>query len=131
MGGAARNDPKKISWTVNLKADLGRGKRISLSPKHSAHGMYRPFNKQWLYFDRSLIERVLQMPKLFPKPGIENTVISVTGVGASKGFSALIVSVIPNLHLHDTGQCFPLYVYEEAADGGTDWATTDGTVVDG
>ena len=53
------------------------------------------------------------MPKIFPNENLENLVISVTGIGASKGFSALITNAIPNLHLHDTGQCFPLYTYEK------------------
>jgi predicted helicase len=56
---------------------------------------------------------VYQMPKLFPQPGLENLVISATGLGASKSFSAVITDCIPNLHLHDTGQCFPLHYYEE------------------
>lgn len=39
--------------------------------------------------------------------------VSVTGVGASKEFSALITSAAPNLHFHDTGQSFPLYFYQK------------------
>ena len=58
------------------------------------------------------------MPRLFPTPGHPNIVIAATGVGASKPFSALVTDCIPNLHMHDTGQCFPLYWYEkvDAAD---------------
>jgi len=59
------------------------------------------------------------MPKIFPNENLDNLVISVTGIGASKGFSALITNAIPNLHLHDTGQCFPLYSYEKQEDTGT------------
>lgn len=44
--------------------------------------------------------------------------ISVSGIGASKGFSALITDSVPNFHFHDTGQCFPLYRYIENEDGG-------------
>lgn len=45
--------------------------------------------------------------------------ISTTGVGASRAFSALITDSIPNLHLMDTGQCFPRYYYTKA-DGAQD-----------
>jgi predicted helicase len=92
--------------------------------------MYRPYCKQWLYFDRQLNERVLLMPRLFPTPQHPNVVIATTGVGASRPFSALITDVIPNLHLEDTGQCFPLYHYEpDTGDGAT--LFSDGEVLDG
>ena len=56
---------------------------------------------------------VYQIPKILPNDTLKNLIISVTGIGASKGFSALIADTIPNLHLHDTGQGFPLYTYEK------------------
>lgn len=51
-------------------------------------------------------------------PGPKNNLVprkscSFMDIGAVKGFFALTVSAIPNLHLHDTGLCFPLYWYEE------------------
>ncbi|MCS7032303.1 MAG: hypothetical protein NZL92_12365, partial [Gloeomargarita sp. SKYG116] len=39
--------------------------------------------------------------------------ICVTGIGASKEFSALMVNALPNLSLLDNSQCFPLYTYEK------------------
>lgn len=55
-------------------------------------------------------EMTYQQTVLSPLP---NTGIYITGVGASKDFSALMVDCIPNLHLMDTGQFLPLYWYEE------------------
>ncbi|MGG3893465.1 DEAD/DEAH box helicase [Geobacillus stearothermophilus] len=109
-------DPHKISWSHNLKQDLCNGKRHLYEENSIVMSMYRPFCKQWLYFNRSFNERVYQIPKLFPNTSVNNLVISVTGIGASKDFSALMVDCIPNLHLHDTGQCFPLYYYETIED---------------
>ncbi|WP_067937020.1 DEAD/DEAH box helicase [Alicyclobacillus kakegawensis] len=109
-------DPTKISWSHNLKQDLSRGKTYTYKQNSIVPSVYRPFCKQWLYFNRALNERVYQIPKLFPEPGVENRVIAVTGIGASRPFSALMVNAIPNLHFHDTGQCFPLYFYECDAD---------------
>ena len=105
---------KKISWTVNIKADLKRNKQGEFQKNHIVGSMYRPYCKQWLYFDRQFNERVLQMPKIFPNEKLENLVIYVTGVGETiRSFSTLIVNVIPNLQLHSVGQGFPLYTYEK------------------
>ena len=106
-------DPKRISWTRALKADAKLGKRFVLDETALTTSMYRPYTKQCFYFNRQFNEMVCQIPKLFPTPRHRNVVISVTGRGASKSFSALVADVIPNLHLHDTGQCFPLYWYEK------------------
>jgi predicted helicase len=79
--------------------------------------MYRPFCKQWVYFDRQMNEMVYQLPRLFPTPEHHNLVIATTGAGAAVGFSALMTAIVPNYHLHDTGQCFPLYQYEKPDHG--------------
>ncbi len=106
-------DPKRISWTRALKADAQRHKRLELEPNSRVVGMYRPFNKQWMYFNRRLNEMVYKVPTLFPTPRHQNVVISSTGVADRKGYSALVADHVPNLHLTDTGQCFPLYWYEK------------------
>ncbi|KWD71070.1 DEAD/DEAH box helicase [Burkholderia ubonensis] len=106
-------DPKRISWTRSLKADAKRGKPMEFVSEAIVRGSYRPFTKQWMYFDRSFNEMVYQIPKLFPTPNHENLVISSTGVADRKGYSALIADHVPNMHLTDTGQCFPLYWYEK------------------
>ena len=113
-------DPKRISWTHNLKTDAVRGKKYLLETSSSVRSMYRPFTKQWLYFNRRFNERVYQMPRIFPTSKHKNILISATGIGASKSFSALATNCIPNLHLHDTGQCFPLYWYDKPKDTPTD-----------
>ncbi|WP_416057821.1 DEAD/DEAH box helicase [Stenotrophomonas maltophilia] len=111
------NDPRKISWTRSLKEDIRKQKVHSFENGQVVVGTYRPFCKQYLYFSRAFNEQVLLQPKLFPKKGLHNLVISTTGVGARRGFSALITDAVPNLHLQDTGQTFPLYYYEEAPKG--------------
>lgn len=107
------NDPKVIKWSSSLKKHLEQLRNITYTPQAFITSLYRPYCKQWLYFDRYLNHRVCQMPNFFPNPSLENWVISVTGIGASKDFSALIVNSIPDFHFHDTGQCFPLYYYED------------------
>lgn len=109
-------DPKKISWTRSLKQSLSRGHVLALDPQSIVTSLYRPFCRQALYFDRRLNEMVNRVPALFPTPRHQNIVISITGVADRKGFSVLASSDVPNMHLTDTGQCFPLYWYEQAGD---------------
>jgi len=106
-------DPVKISWTVNLKKDLERGKEHQYKKKEIKTGVYRPYTKQRLYFDKPFIERPGLSPKLFPNGKVENKLITITGSGASKDFSVLITETITNLDAVEKAQCFPLYFYEE------------------
>lgn len=107
-------DPKRLSWSRGLKEDARKGRKYDFEPESIVPSLYRPFSKQWLYFNRRFNDMVYQIPRLFPTPSHPNIVISVTGIGAGKPFSALMTNMVPNLHLHDTGQCFPLYYYEKA-----------------
>lgn len=113
----ADTDPRRISWTRSLKASARRNKQIQYDPNSLRLGMYRPFSKQWMYFDRLVNEMVNRVPALFPSDSHPNVVISSTGVADRKGYSALVTDHVPNMHLTDTGQCFPLYWYERVADG--------------
>jgi len=100
-------DPKRISWSRRLKKDLARLVNHQFVDGSVVIGMYRPYCKQICYFNRQFNEDICQQPKIFPVAGLENVVICVTGIGAGEEFSALIVDTVPNLHLQDTGQCFP------------------------
>ncbi|MFM8332642.1 MAG: type ISP restriction/modification enzyme, partial [Candidatus Methylumidiphilus sp.] len=107
------NDPKKICWSRGLRQELSKGKFLCFDKGSIIASLYRPFSKQWLYFNRNLNEYLYQIPRIFPNAASENRIICVSGVGARSGFSTLIVDAIPNLHALDTGQCFPLYLYED------------------
>ena len=106
-------DPKRINWDGTMYPEVVKGRKGVFSEESIRMSLYRPFTKEWLYFDRMFNNSVYQMLRLFPTPEHENVVISVTGIGAAKPFSALVTDAIPNLHLHDTGQCFPMYWYEK------------------
>ncbi|MBO9494314.1 DEAD/DEAH box helicase [Thalassotalea sp. G20_0] len=106
-------DPKHISWTHNLKMDAIRGKSYEFEKASVVQSIYRPYTKQWLYFNRRFNERVYQQPKLFPTPDHKNMIISASGIGANKPFSALASNLIPCLDCIEKGQAFPLYWYEK------------------
>jgi predicted helicase len=112
------HDPKKISWSSSLLPNVERGRKTHFDVNADVISMYRPFQKMYLYFGELMIHRECRWRNIIPKPDIKNLSISLTGIGAAKSFSALVTNVIPNLHLHDTGQCFPLYWYEKSDGGG-------------
>ena len=107
-------DESRISWTTNLKKDLLSNKEITCNANSFVIGQYRPFNKQYLYYEKSLIERPGQWTKLCPSSiKKENVIIAMNGIGGSRSFTPLAVKTIPDLQLIFNGQCFPLYWYEE------------------
>lgn len=114
VDGFVETDQTRISWSVNLKQELVRGRTLEFDASCATQGLYRPFARQWFYFNRTLNERVLQMPRIFPRPDATNMVICVTGLGESAGFSSLIADSVPNFHFVAGSQCFPLYLYDEA-----------------
>ena len=107
-------DATKISWSANLQTAFSKKREINFEEKDCRIGLYRPFNRLHVYFNREMNERVYQMPKLFPTPETKNLVICLPGVGERKGFCTLISSHIFDLNAFDGGiQCFPLYYYEK------------------
>jgi predicted helicase len=125
-------DPKYLKWTDRLKDALTTGQSIQFDKSKLRRALFRPFTRQWLYFDHLLNQRRYQQHHFFPTPEseAENRVIVVSDIGyRSAAPSALCSSTIPELHFCsslDGHQCFPFYVYD--ADGSnrrenvTDWA---------
>ena len=110
-------DPTKISWSVALKKSLTQKRTTSFDPQKLIIAYYRPFQKQWQYFDRFLNESIYQMHKIFPTGSEKNLVITVNGVGSRAGFSALMCDFIPTLSFLESNQCFPLKLYEAPETG--------------
>lgn len=59
-------DFARFSWTVRVKDYAKRGITIPFNPENITLGMYRPFCKEYVYFDKYMNERTLQQPRLFP-----------------------------------------------------------------
>lgn len=105
-------DKTKIAWTRALKREFIKNKNLQESRKNRIRlAMYRPFNKQWLYFDKNLNETQCQLPKIFPDKDAQNVVIN-TGVGNGKNFSALVSDCISDYSLISPNQAYPLYYYD-------------------
>lgn len=113
VDGFIDTDPTQISWTVNLKQELPKGHQFAFDTECLTLSLYRPFTKQWLYFNLRFNERVLQMPRIFPDATVENQVICVSGIGTKNAFSVMISATPPCFDNIEKGQCFPLYLYDE------------------
>ncbi len=105
-------DKTKIAWVQNLKTQLIKGKKLDdFSQEKISVSLYRPFNKQYFYYERELLAwSFCLMKKIFPDKDAQNVVIN-TGVG--KVFSALISSEIPCYDLLFHNQAYPLYYYDD------------------
>ncbi|GAA8172183.1 hypothetical protein HpDR147_08240 [Helicobacter pylori] len=71
--------------------------------------LYRPFNKQWLYWDKTWNEEQSQLPKIFPDKSARNVVINTT----TRNFCSLIGDAIPDTHFIGDANAYPLYYYDD------------------
>ena len=115
LDGFIDTNPERISWTRALKNDLAKNRSFQYLPTCLTPSLYRPFTKQWMYFNRTFNEMVYQMPRLFPEAGAENLLIMVKQRMNNEGHFVLMVNVPPELQTDGGSQCFPLYLYDEEA----------------
>jgi predicted helicase len=106
-------DDTLISWNRNLIQLFQKKTQMEHDSSKYYHAMYRPFCMHNLYFERDFNAMQYQNNKLYPSNDSKNIAISVSGVGGTKDFSCLIICSICDLSLIASGQCFPLYWYEE------------------
>jgi predicted helicase len=121
-------DASKISWSLCLLAKVEQGRHLKYIPAHLTLGMYRPFSRQNLYFDRDLNRTVSQLPSMFPTQQHRNLGFFIVGVGSEVPFSTIMLDLVPNLHVTGAGsggQFFPRWTYDKvgASDGELDFET--------
>ena len=110
-------DEAKISWSDGLKKDLERraksqsGDLLSRDGTCARIGLYRPFLKQWVYFDKAVNERQSQLPRLYPTGDVGNRAILVSGKGAGR-FAVLATDVTPDYQTLMNTHVFSRYRYE-------------------
>ncbi len=106
-------DKTKIAWTDGLKNKLIRNENLPESGMECIRlALYRPFNKQWLYWDKDLIHRQRRFSKIFPDKDACNVVINTSSM-ASRNFSCLIANEITDLQTMANNQAYPLYYYDD------------------
>ncbi len=106
-------DATKIAWTRSLKQGFIKNENLQASSMERMRlALYRPFNRQWLYWDKNLNEEQSQWAKIFPDNNARNVVIN-TSLMASRNFSCLIANEITDCQTMANNQVYPLYYYDE------------------
>ncbi len=106
-------DKTKIAWVQNLKTQLIKGKKLDdFSQEKISVSLYRPFNKQYFYYERELAWSFCNMKKIFPDKSACNVVINTSSM-ASRNFSCLIANEITNFQTMANNQAYPLYYYDD------------------
>ena len=104
----------EISWSRGLLQKLSKQKLISsFEPRKIQRSLYRPFVKQYLYYDReAFVEMPGKWPTIFSQKSTKNLIICSSGVG-SKEYSCLMADQIPCLDFLEKTQCFPRWLQGE------------------
>ncbi|MFP6270572.1 type ISP restriction/modification enzyme [Helicobacter pylori] len=106
-------DQTKIAWTDGLKNHLIKNKNLQESNEECMRlSLYRPFNKQWLYWDKDWNHRQREFSKIFPDKSAQNVVINTSSM-ASRNFSCLIANEITDIQTMANTQAYPLYCYDD------------------
>lgn len=113
--GAIDLDPTKISWNRNFDQDLRRGTQHSYKQNRIVPIQYRPYSRQFCYFDRSMNAMVYQLERLFPTPEQRNLAIAFPGPGAGVGLE--VAALMVDRLMDKTAQAlqlFPMYSFRPA-----------------
>src|ERR1017187_5455138 len=119
---------RTIKWTEELEGHLKKGSELKFNTDKILESIYRPFVKQFFYYDRIITHRLYQNEHIF---GLEekynNLCISFIGKDTEKPFSVLANDKLVGLNFLSPAsgsQSFPLYRYNEKGeriDNITDW----------
>lgn len=104
-------DPTRGKWTGDLTEKRLKNEKLEFDYNRIYNCYYRPFFKQFLYFDRILNNAVYRIPQFFPTHDTKNLAI-VVPLKFTGNFSTIITDKAPDLELIHHGQCFPLYTYD-------------------
>jgi len=123
-------DEKVHKWIRNTKRTLLRGEEVAFNDSSIRQGLYRPFTKEFYFFERAFSEDTYRFRTVLPTPQAEreNPLICVPGPGGRALWCALACNAVPNLSLTslDSFQCFPFFTYDQEGSEGceniTDWA---------
>ena len=110
-------DSTKIHWDVDKQQDLAQNKKSIFDKSKIRIGLYLPFCKQHVYFDKQWNNRQYRLPKLFPQADSQNMAICVPHIADS--FDALMIDVTYSSNIVTNCQSFPRYCFN-TAEGGKD-----------
>ena len=113
-----------IKWDPDLERCLEQKIQQFFEEKNIVKSCYRPYAKQYLYFDKDFNGRTYQLPSIFPSAKKPNKAIWIKS-GIDAPCFHWVVEHIPDVLTNGGSQCLPLYRYDENGDridNITDWA---------
>lgn len=113
VDGFVDGNPTSISWSRALKQEIVKTTRFDFDANCLVPCLYRPFTKQWMYFNRRFNEMVYQIPRIFPDASTDNLMIMVKARWSGNGQIALITNRSAAFSPDGGEQCFPLYLYDK------------------
>ena len=111
-------DSKKIHWDTVNERDVAQNRISYFDEKKIRIGLYSPFCKRYLYFDRQWNSSQYRLPKFFPQANSQNMVICVTYI--ADGFYVLMTDIIYSSSIVTNCQSFPRYCFNNAEAGKDD-----------
>ena len=105
------HDPTQGKWDRDLIYRMRR-KHTRFETNAIRIAMYRPFSKQYMYYNYHFNNQQYQISQLFPKGDSKNIVICVPYKFTGE-FSIFATDITPDIQLNFNGQCFPLYIYDQ------------------
>jgi predicted helicase len=117
-------DKFQIKWDADLTNYLERKIIKKFEIKQIVTGLYRPYFKQYFYFDKHFNGRTYQWFNIYSFDDSDNKYITFQSFGSNRPFNCLATNCIAELHVTGANQCLPLYRDTESGekiDNITDW----------
>ncbi len=107
-------DSTKCNWSRDWDKFLSKNENIVFNESDIYISVYKPFIKEYLYFNEYLNEERFQIPKIFPNKDSQNLCICVGDFENTNESFSLVTSYNSDIHLlYSETQCFPLYYYSK------------------
>jgi predicted helicase len=108
-------DDTKISWNRADGIRMARGVKYAFDESKIRLCTYRPFNREFVYFDRDLNDMIYKLSTIYPPTVPRALGIYYVGMGSAVPFSVLMTDTLPDLHVTGAGsggQYFPRNTFE-------------------
>ena len=103
-----------FSWNRSALQQLARGKLVHFDQSRIFEATYRPFVREWCYFDRAVNDMVYRMPTMFPTRRHRNPGLMIMSGSPRTPFSVLAVDHLPDSkYFVDGGHFFPRWTFED------------------
>jgi predicted helicase len=106
---------RTIKWTSELENHANKNSNLDFSSDNIINSLYRPFTKQYIYFDKIITHRIYQNSSIFGYKHIfDNKIICFSISSRIRNYSVLASDKLTSLALYvEPTQCLPFYIYDK------------------